>query len=123
MANITPIVFNLAFTKNDDWVRDIPVWADTAKTIAFPFTSWTGIMEVKKSSYGNPVVATFKTSNATMVLTDGNIHLELLKANTDIPPGTYHFDAEFNDDDGFNGTKIERSTFEIKPEITDGSGL
>ena len=123
MANITPVVFDLEFTKNDDWVRDIPVWADSDKTIAFPFTNWTGIIEVKKSSYGNPVIATFQTSDGSMVLSSGNIHLKLLKAVTNIPAGTYHFDAEFNDDDGFNGTKIEKSIFEIKPEITDGSGL
>jgi len=123
MANISPVVFPLEFTKNDDWVRDVKIWANNDKTIPFPFTDWTGIIEVKKSSYGNPVVATFQTSDSTMILTDGNMRLSLLKANTNIPAGTYHYDAEFNDESSFNGTKIERSTFEIKPEITNGSGL
>lgn len=123
MANITPVVFPLAFTKNDDWIRDIPVWADNEKTIPFVFTDWTGIMEVKKRSFGNPVIATFQTSDGSMVLTDGNIHLELLKANTDVNSDNYVYDTEFNDADDKNRTLFLNSEFLVRAEITDGSGL
>lgn len=124
MANITPVVFPLKFTKNDDWIRDIPVWANTEKTIAFPFDeNWSAIMQVKKRSYGNSVVATFQTSDNSIVLTSGNIHLALLKANTDIPEEVYVYDIEFNDDDDENRTLFETSDFTVKPEISDGSGL
>lgn len=123
MANLSPIVYDLEFTQNDDWVRDIIVWADTAKTIAFPFTDWTAIMQVKKRSAGNAVIATFKTSDGTMVLTEGNIHLDLAKANTDIPGALYKYDIEFKDADGDNKTIFETSDFLVKPDITDGSGL
>lgn len=123
MANISPVVFNLEFTKNDDWVRDIPVWADNDETIPFVFTDWTGIMEVKKRSFGNPVIATFKTSDNTMVLTEGNIHLELAKTKTGVPSETYVYDIEFNDDNGDNRTLFIKSDFLVRPEITDGTGL
>ena len=123
MANLSPIVYDLEFTRNDDWVRDIKVWADTAKTIAFPFTDWTGIMQVKRRSFGNPVIATFKTSDSTMVLTSGNIHLDLGKIKTDVPPDLYKYDIEFKDSDSDNRTIFETSDFLVKPEITDGTGL
>ena len=58
MANITPIEYPLEFVKNDDWIRDIEVWADNAKTIAFPFDgNWTAIMQVKKQDYGKCILS------------------------------------------------------------------
>lgn len=123
MSNITPIIYDLEFTRNDDWVRDIKVWADTAKTTAFPFTDWTAIMQVKRRSFGNPVIATFKTSDGTMVLTSGNIRLNLAKANTGVPPDLYKYDIEFKDSDSDNRTIFGTSDFLVKPEITDGTGL
>lgn len=123
MSNISPIVYDLEFTRNDDWVRDIIVWADTAKTIPFVFTGWTAIMQVKKRSSGNAVIATFKTSDGTMVLTEGNIHLDLAKAKTGVPEELYKYDIEFKDDDGDNRTIFGTSDFQVNPDLTDGSGL
>ncbi len=124
MANITPIVYPLEFTKNDDWIRDIIVWADNDKTIAFPFdANWSAIMQVKKRSYGNPVIAEFKTSNSSMVLTAGNIALNRAKALNDISGDTYVYDIEFKDQNDKNQTLFETSDFLVKPEISDGSGL
>ena len=124
MANITPIVHNLEFTKNDDWIRDIIVWANNAKTIAFPFdANWSAIMQVKKRSYGNPVIAEFKTSDGSMVLSAGNIALNRAKALNDIPEDSYVYDIEFNDQNSKNRTLFLTSPFNVLLEISDGSGL
>ena len=124
MANITPIVYPLEFVKNDDWIRNIVVWADNDKTIAFPFDSnWTAIMQVKKRSYGNPVIAEFKTSDSSMVLSAGNIALNRAKALNDISEDNYFYDIEFNDQNSKNRTLFLTSSFNVLAEITDGSGL
>lgn len=124
MANITPIVYPLEFTKNDDWIRGIIVWANNAKTIAFPFdANWSAIMQVKKRSYGNPVIAEFKTSDSSMILSSGLISLDRAKSVNDIPNDSYVYDIEFNDQNGKNQTLFETSDFLVKSEISDGSGL
>ena len=124
MENITPIVYPLEFTKNDDWIRDIKVWADNNKTIPFPFdANWSAIMQVKKRSYGNPVIAEFKTSDISMVLSAGNIALNRAKSLNDISGDTYVYDIEFKDQNDKNQTLFETSDFLVKPEISDGSGL
>ena len=124
MANITPIVYDLEFVRNDDWVRDIPVWANNAKTIPFPFdANWTAIMQVKKRSFGNPVIAEFKTSDNSMVLSAGFISLDRGKASNDIPEDNYVYDIEFNDQNDKNRTLFLTSSFAILSEISNGSGL
>jgi len=124
MANITLIEYPLEFVKNDDWVRDIVVWADNAKTIAFPFDgNWSAIMQVKKQDYGNPVIAEFKTSDSSMVLTAGNIALNRAKALNNISYGLYIYDIEFNDQNSKNRTLFVTSPFKVVSETTDGSGL
>lgn len=124
MANITPVTYPLEFTKNDDWYREIKVFADNEKITPFPFSaSWSAIMQVKKRSYGNPVVAEFKTSDATMVLTTGFITLNLPRASTNVPAEEYIYDIEFKDLDLRQITHFETSPFVVKPEITDGAGI
>lgn len=124
MSNITPVVYTIFdMVKNDDWNRDIKVWADTDKTVPFSFTGWTGILQVKKRSFGNAVIAEFKTSDSTMVLTEGNINLNRPKALTDIENGEYRYDLEFKDTASENRTLFKTSPFWIIPEMTDGSTL
>ena len=124
MSNITPIVYPLEFVRNDDWIRDIEVWADNDKTIPFPFdVNWFGILQVKKRSYGNPVIAEFKTSDSSMVLTTGNIALSRAKALNDIPDDSYVYDLEFNDQNSKNRTLFLTSPFNVLSEITDGTAL
>jgi hypothetical protein len=124
MSNITPIYYPiLDMVKNDDWSREIIVWADDAKTVPFVFTNWAGIMQVKKRSYGNPVIVEFKTSDGTMVLSTGLITLIRDKALTDIEAKEYRYDIEFKDATAKNRTLFKTSPFSIISEISDGTTL
>ena len=117
-VEISPVQAPVTLVRNDDWNRQIKVFAEDGTT-PFDFTGWSAKAEVRKSASGNsPVLITFDTTGGTMTLTSGLITLIAAKATTDINPNTYRWDVEFVDADGRSRTLIKSSPFTIVEDVT-----
>ena len=115
---ITAQKYPIELIRNDDWNKEIPVYADDAETIPFDFTGWAGKATVKINAKATSGVITFDTTAGTMALTSGKITLIAAKATTDIEPTSYVWDLEFTDADGKTRTLVKNSPFNILDDVT-----
>ena len=117
---ISSVQYPITLTRNDDWNREIEVFASDGTT-PFDFTGWSGKAEVRSRAAGtSPVIITFDSTigTPTMTLAAGLITLIAPKATTDLNPNTYVWDLEFVDADGKSRTLIKNGPFTIVEDVT-----